>query len=243
MPKIKYGQGGFYCFAHRGAMGYEPENTLAAFSKALDLGAVWVEADVHSAGGELFVIHDDRLDRTTNGAGRVSESSVAYLRTLDAGKGQKIPLLSEVLELLDARAGVNIELKGEGTSRPVAELIEEVLANSNWHADQFLVSSFDHPELLDFGRRMPEIRVGALTAGIPLDYAAFAEALGAWSVHASLEFVNVEFVADAHERGMRFFVYTVNEEDDLSMVRRMGADGIFTNYPDRFCGSTSTESA
>ena len=223
----------FYCFAHRGAKGYEPENTLAAFAKAIELGADWVEADVYATEGELVVIHDERLERTTNGVGSVTQSSVEYLRSLDAGKGQKIPLLSEILELLGGKAGLNIELKGEGTVHLAARLIEASLAGQNWWADHFIVSSFNHPELLEFSKLSPEIRLGAVTDGIPLGYAAFADPLKAWSVHANIEFVNQEFVDDAHRRGKKMFVYTVNHLDDLARLREMGVDGVFTDYPDR----------
>jgi glycerophosphoryl diester phosphodiesterase len=214
-------------------MGYEPENTLSSFRKALELGADWIETDVYAVDGELVLIHDDRLDRTTNGTGTVTQSSLEYLRSLDAGKGQQIPLLSEALELIDASAGLNIELKGAGTASLVARSIQESLLGSKWREDQFIVSSFDHPELLAFSILMPEIRIGALTAGIPLGYAGFAESLNAWSVHASIEFVNREFVADAHERGKKIFVYTVNHPDDFARLRRIGVDGVFTDYPDR----------
>jgi glycerophosphoryl diester phosphodiesterase len=224
----------FFLFAHRGAKGYEPENTLSAFAKALDLGDSWVEADVYAVEDELVVFHDDRLERTTNGSGHVADLSLEYLRSLDAGKGQQVPLLTEVLDLICGKAGINIELKGPGTAARVAHLIKQLLTTSSWHWDQFIVSSFHHPELLAFTRMMPEIRIGALTANIPLGYAEFAEPFNAWSVHASSEFINRAFVDDAHVRGMKVFVYTVNHRDDFFRLRKLGVDGIFSDFPDRF---------
>ena len=224
----------FYLFAHRGAKGHEPENTLAAFAKALDLGARWMETDVYVVEDELVVFHDGRLERTTNGTGYVSESSLEYLRSLDAGKGQRIPFLTEVLDLIEGKAGINIELKGPGTATQVAVLITQLLTNTSWRRDQFIVSSFDIPELLAFVRMMPEIRVGVLTANIPLDYAEFAEPLNAWSIHASMEFINREFVEDAHGRGKKLFVYTVNHPEDYERLRKLGIDGVFSDFPDRF---------
>ena len=226
----------FFLFAHRGAKGYEPENTLAAFAKALELGASWIELDVYLAEDEIVVIHDDRLDQTTNGSGYVTQSTLEYLRSLDAGNGQRIPFLTEVFDLVNGKAGLNIELKGPGTAASVARLINQLLATSNWSWDQFIVSSFDHPELLAFVRMMPEIRIGVLTANIPLGYAEFAEPFHAWSIHASLEFVNREFINDAHKRGMKLFVYTVNHRDDYSRLRKLGVDGVFSDFPDRFLG-------
>src|SRR6056297_2287931 len=100
---------------HRGAMGYEPENTLRSFKKAIELNVDMVELDVYvCSSGELVVIHDDKVDKTTNGKGYVSEKSFDELRKLDAGMGEKIPTLQEVLDLIDKRAKVNIELKGKG---------------------------------------------------------------------------------------------------------------------------------
>ena len=142
----------FYCFAHRGAMGYAPENTLLSFSKALELGANWIEADVYAVEGNLIVIHDERLERTTNGTGLVTRSTFDYLRSLDAGEGQRIPLLNEVLDLIDGKAGVNIELKGEGAATPAAGLLEQAMSRSTWAGDQFIVSSFNHHELVAFSR-------------------------------------------------------------------------------------------
>lgn len=224
----------FYLFAHRGAKGHAPENTLAAFAEALDLGARWMETDVFLVEGELVVIHDDRLDRTTNGHGYVTESSLAYLRSLDAGKGQRIPFLIEVCDLIEGEAGINIELKGPGTATRVAHFINQLVTTTSWRLDQFIVSSFDHPELLAFVQMMPGIRVGVLTANIPIGYAEFAEPFKAWSVHASREFVNREFVNDVHRRGMKIFVYTVNDADDYARLRKLGIDGVFSDFPDRF---------
>jgi glycerophosphoryl diester phosphodiesterase len=227
----------FYCFAHRGASGYAPENTLRSFSKALELGARWIELDVFAVERQLIVFHDERLDYKTNGVGLVTDASLAYIRSLDAGEGEQIPLLAEVLDLIDGSAGLNIELKGERTAAPVAVQIEQALRGSKWKEDQFIVSSFNHPELLAFSGVMPEIRIGVLTKSIPQGYAAFAEAMGAWSVHASLEHVTREFVEDAHARGKKMFVYTVNHPDDFAELVEMGVDGVFTDYPDRFVGS------
>ena len=224
----------FFLFAHRGAKGYEPENTLASFAKALDLGASWIELDVFLVEDELIVFHDERLERTTDGSGYVLESSLEYIRSLDAGNGQRVPLLTEVCDLVDGQAGMNIELKGPGTAVGVAHLFEILLSTSGWQRDQFVVSSFDHPELLAFARMMPEIRIGALTANIPLGYAEFAEPFNAWSLHASSDFINRAFIDDAHARGMKVFVYTVNHLDDYHRLRKMGVDGIFSDFPDRF---------
>ncbi len=223
---------GFIVFAHRGASGHEPENTLRSFKRALELGASWIETDVYAVEHELVVIHDDRLERTTNGTGYVMKRSLEYLRSLDAGKGERIPLLRELFELVGARAGINVELKGADTAKLLAKLIGELLADRTLTRDQLLVSSFNHRELRKFSELMPEIRTGALIVRIPLFYARLAEKLGAWSVHVSSEFINRRFVDDAHQHGLKVYVYTVNDLEMLQRMRGLGVDGVFTNYPE-----------
>ncbi|MFA5182453.1 MAG: glycerophosphodiester phosphodiesterase family protein [Syntrophales bacterium] len=222
----------FILFAHRGASGYEPENTLSAFELALAMRAQWLELDVYAMDGELLVIHDDRLERTTNGTGFVMDKDLAYLRSLDAGKGQKIPLLREVFDLVGDRAGINIELKGPETAAPVSGLIAAAITEHRMTAEQFIVSSFNHQELLHFKTMNPEIRIGALVSGVPWRAARFAHKMGAYAVHAGMNIVNRRFVANVHRRGLRFFAYTVNTREDLKRMQGMGVDGVFTNYPD-----------
>jgi len=220
------------CIGHRGATGHAPENTLASFKKALELGTPCVEVDVYYVDGNLVAFHDDRLERTTNGTGYLLDRDFAYLRSLDAGDGEQIPTLEEVFETVNLRAGVNIELKGPGTARPVVELIS-ALRKKGWRDDLILVSSFNHRELEAVRRMDSQIRLGALLVGLPVDDAAFASALGAYSVHLSLDFIDRRFVDNAHSRGLRAFVFTVNHPDDISRMERLGVDGVFTNYPER----------
>ena len=118
---------------HRGAKGYKPENTLPSFKHAMDLGCDWLELDVYFVSGELLVIHDKSVDRTTNGKGNVEDLPLDYLRSLDAGDGAPIPTLNEVLCLVNNQCGVNVELKGKNTAQPVSE----VLANYDWPLENF----------------------------------------------------------------------------------------------------------
>jgi len=220
------------CIGHRGAMGHEPENTLSSIRKALALGAPCMEVDVYNVDGHLVVFHDDRLERMTNGVGYVSEQSFEYLRSLDVGDGQQIPTLEEVCEVIDARACVNIELKGPDTAAPVAELITNLTKNG-WDKNSILVSSFHQRELLKMRRLHPEIKIGALLRGLPVDGSKFAEDLGAFSVHPSLDFVDQRFVDDAHNRGLKVYVYAVDHPDDIAKMQILGVDGVFTGYPER----------
>ena len=148
---------------HRGAMGYEPENTLRSFKKALELGVDMIEFDVYVCkSGELVVIHDDTLERTTNGKGLVIEKTLAELKELDAGKEEKIPTLEEIMDLADKKVKINIELKGDNTAKPVLNMIEKYVDEKGWKYDDFLVSSFNHGELKNFKELNPKIKTGIL---------------------------------------------------------------------------------
>jgi len=224
----------FLKIGHRGAAGYAPENTIASFKKALSLGVDAIELDVYvCASGELVVIHDDRVDRTTNGNGYVVDKNLEELRILDAGSKEKIPLLEEVLDLIDNKVIVNIELKGTKTAELVSQIIHKYIKEKNWDKANFLVSSFNHPELKLFKKLMPEIKIGALLTGIPESYAEFGEKLGAYSVNLSMEFIDQKFVDDAHKRGLKVFIWTVNESDDIEKMKVLDVDGMFSNFPDK----------
>jgi glycerophosphoryl diester phosphodiesterase len=219
-----------HLFAHRGAKAYAPENTLAAFSLAVEMGVPWIELDVHLMDGALIVIHDERVDRTTNGLGWIWDYSLEKLRALDAGNGEKIPLLEEVLEVVDRRAGLNVELKGLGTAEATAKVLQAAV-KSGWSTDQFIVSSFFHRELRRFGEIAPEFPRAALTMAVPESYAEFAERLGCGAVHASIEFIDPAFIADAHQRGLEFRVYTVNHPEELARMDQLGVNAVFTDDP------------
>jgi glycerophosphoryl diester phosphodiesterase len=220
------------CFGHRGARGHAPENTVLGVHKAIELGADWIEIDVYAVDDELVVIHDDRLERTTDGAGYVVEQTLEHLRALDAGDGQRIPTLGEIFDAAGKKVGINIELKGPGTAAPVVDLIRHRMRDG-WPAQSVIVSSFDHRELAEARRLAPDIRRGALIVGLPVTNAAFAEDLGAWSVHPSIEFLDEAFIADAHDRGLNVIPFTVNHPDDIDRMFALGVDGLFTDYPDR----------
>lgn len=218
---------------HRGAMGYAPENTLLSFQKALDLKVDMIELDVQLCKtGELVVIHDLTVDRTTNGEGYVSELTLEELKKLNAGEDQQIPLLTEVLDFIDRKVKVNIELKGKGTAYKVGQLIYEYIKNNRWKGEDFIVSSFDHQELKLFKQGYPKIPVGVLIYHLPHDLAQLAEDFKAQYLNASLAFYSKELVEDAHERGIQVLIYTVNDKKDIERCRKDGVDGVFSNYPD-----------
>lgn len=225
--------------AHRGARAPDaPENTLAAFRRALDAGAPWIELDVQLHRGRLWVLHDLRLERCTDGRGRLRDHSVAALQALRVGgSAEGIPQLPEVLALVARRARLNIELKtAGGTAAALARVLRRCLKDG-WQPDDFLVSSFHHPELRAFRRLLPRVPVGVIEAGVPLDLAAAASRLGARALSMALAFPDPALVRDAQRRGLEVFVYTVNDADELRRLRALGVDGVFTDFPERFLAS------
>jgi len=215
-------------------MGYAPENTLLSFQKAIEIGVHMVELDVHVCKtGELVVIHDETVDRTTNGHGSVAEMTLQELQKLDAGMGERIPTLSAVLDFSDRKVRVNIELKGKQTAKPTCKVIEKYIMQRNWMCDDFLVSSFDYDELRECHALNPKIALGILITEQEFNYAEIATELGAKAIIPEYHLVSEQYVKDAHERGLQTVVWTVNEKNDIERMREMEVDGIISNYPDR----------
>lgn len=220
-------------FAHRGASGVEPENTLRAIQAALNAQVDGIEVDIHEVDNKLFVIHDRWLHRTTTGNGQISHHNYAHLRSLDAGLGETIPTLDEVLSLIAGKCTVNLELKGVKNLSLLFSYIDLAIKTKKLSVHDLLLSSFNHRLLASIHQQRPEFSIGALTACYPLEYAKFAEQLKAYSVHLDVDFISEHFVADAHKRGLKVFVYTVDEIEDINAMKALGVDGIFSNFPTR----------
>ncbi|MBN1779675.1 glycerophosphodiester phosphodiesterase [bacterium] len=220
-----------FCIGHRGAAGHAPENTLLSVEKALDLGADWIEVDVHAVHGELLVIHDRTLNRTTNGRGRLSENAFAHIRSLNAGHGQRIPLLSEVADLIRDRAGLHIELKGGCSAIPVGKFVQKLMDRGWTH--QVIVSSFQHSQLKLLKRGFPEVGIGLLFAFPRKGYTGRAMALKASSVHLPWQFTTKALVDEAHHQELSVLIYTVNRKSVLRRLVQWGVDGFFTDFPER----------
>jgi glycerophosphoryl diester phosphodiesterase len=220
-------------FAHRGASGTEPENTLRAIKAALAMDIDGIEIDIYEADKKLFVIHDRWLHRTITGIGKIDQHNTEYLQSLDAGLGERIPTLDEVLLLVAGKCIINIELKGINNISLLFSYIDNAINNSVLTIDNILLSSFNHPLLYNIHQQRPEFTIGAITACIPLEYAKFAKRLNANSVHIDINFINQIFVEDAHKRGLKVFVYTVDEYDDIQAMQMLGVDGIFSNFPSK----------
>lgn len=216
---------------HRGC-GYGPENTLLAFKKALELNVDMIELDVHLCKTkELIVIHDKRVDRTTNGTGFIARKTFKELRKLDAGKKQKISTLEEVLDLVNKKVKVMIELKGRGTAEPVYNIIEKYVKKYSWPYDNFLVVSFHNSELYKFSKLSSHIKVGASFV-IPISYFRLAKKVDAYSIQPFFRFVTRSFVRKAHKKGLKVFVWTENDKKSIQKMMKFGVDGIISDFPD-----------
>ncbi|GLP95753.1 glycerophosphodiester phosphodiesterase [Paraferrimonas sedimenticola] len=227
--------------AHRGASGLAPENTLKAVDQALKSEACAIEVDVYRSGDRLMVIHDRWLHRRTNGTGQITRTSLQQLEALDAGEGEKIPSLRQVLERVAGRCDINVELKGDDTLELAHQVIDYACEHYGFSTDQFLLSSFNHHLLAQSRQLRPDLKLGALTACLPVDLAAFAQQLGAYSINCDVDFTNQALVEDAHQRGLKVFVYTVDEEEDIEMLSQWKVDGIFSNFPCRARAKTGSK--
>ena len=214
---------------HRGAAGYAPENTMASLHLAINLGVDLVEFDVRrSVDGRLVLMHDDTVDRTTNGKGRVEDLPLSVLRRLDAGGGEQIPLLEEALASLTGRAGVIIEIKVPGIASEVCRVVEALCFQG-----PCIYASFLHEELQKVRVIKPEASLLALVEGQPDPPLAQMRAVKASYVGLALEMVTPEVVQTFQDDGLAVFVYTVNERKDIDRMKRLGVDGIISNFPER----------
>jgi len=224
----------FLIIAHRGASGRWPENTLLAFRKALDAGAKWLELDVHlSVDSQLVVIHDETLQRTTNGCGRVDKLSLAELRRLDAGMGESIPLLTEVLALAAGRAAVNVELKGANTGVALGQLLVE-RKETDCLVAEILASSLYEKELRSVSMLLSELRLAVVAEQFDRQLWQLAEELDLWSLNLSKQSIDKALIAKAQEQQRRLLAFTVNEPEEVRRLKSWGLDGVFTDFPERF---------
>ncbi|MCH2454861.1 MAG: glycerophosphodiester phosphodiesterase [Idiomarina sp.] len=218
-------------WAHRGASYEAPENTLAAFTRAMDSGVYGIELDVYGIDGERFVFHDRYLERLTATPGRLKDLSAEQIKHLKIFGQQPIPTLRDALKHINGHCHVNIELKGDIPTRELLKDVDFALTNTSFSQEQLLFSSFNHHWLQRLKKRRPDALIGALSASCPLTYCQFAEDLNAYSAHFAVDFVTKELVEDGHERGLQVYVYTVDERHDIEELHEMGVDGIFTNHP------------
>jgi glycerophosphoryl diester phosphodiesterase len=213
---------------HRGAPVEEPENTLRSFRRALELGVAAVELDVQlTRDGRLAVIHDETLDRTTNGRGPVKDFTLAELKKLDAGKGESIPALEEVLELVRGRAHLVVELKQPDAAQALLEFFRKHQAFDSAH-----VISFWHPVLKAMKEAEPRLATGVLLVGCPADPAGLARAARADALILQFAYVTRELVAAAHRDRLQVYVWNIDSIEILKPYLGLDLDGIGSNRPE-----------
>lgn len=239
-------------FAHRGASAVCPENTMAAFRKALELGATGIETDVQmTKDGKLVLIHDESVKRTTNGQGLVKDYTLEEIQQLDAGfwfheqfRGEHLPSLEELLQLTKERETiVNIELKNGIIQYP--ELEEKVIAmvRSFGMEDRIVISSFNHYSLVKCKSIASEIRTGILYMEGLYQAWEYAKTARADALHANKYAVLPEWVEEAKASGIVYHPFTVNDPEEMKRLIAAKVAGIITDYPDRLHQLLQTEGA
>ncbi|MEQ8234235.1 MAG: glycerophosphodiester phosphodiesterase family protein [Gammaproteobacteria bacterium] len=219
---------------HRGAAGHQPENTLGAMRKALELGVDGVEFDVRCHGDHVVVLHDATLERTTDGHGDYRALDFAALRALRAANGEGIPTLEEVLAVVSGCAHINVELKDAAGADRVVDALERWFADAPEALGRVLLSAFDTAATARLAARRGRMRLGVLYRDEPFENAlARACALDASSLHLSLDAVDATRVMQAHDASLAVYVYTVNAVDDIAHCQACGVDGVFSDFPDR----------
>lgn len=223
--------------AHRGgphfAQASLPENSLAAISRALELGVYAIEIDIFHIDGELLVTHDRRLGRVVSGEGIITGRSLDYLRQQRLENGEPIPTLQQILALVGDKAVLNIEIKGANSVPALKSVLDDYVSSQSGSYEQYVISSFDHQQLFQCMQQLPQVKRGVLIEGIPLDYAACCAPLNAYSFNTHLSFITPELIQDAQKRGLKNWVYTVNHEEDWTAMMALGIDAVFTDKPDQ----------
>ncbi|MCS0670231.1 glycerophosphodiester phosphodiesterase family protein [Cytobacillus firmus] len=231
--------------AHRGATGYAPENTVAGFDLAVDMKADYIEIDVQrSKDGELVVIHDTSVDRTTDGTGKVGDLTFEYLRSLDAGSwkgeqfaGEPIPTFEEILDRYHGKVGILIELKAPELYPGIEEQVADKLKERNLDKPQnekIIIQSFNFESMKTMDQLLPNVPIGVLTSNRA---DTTAEALQEFSAYAdwfnpSYGIVTEELVNQVHSLGMQIGSWTVRSQDAADFLFEMDVDAIITDYPD-----------
>lgn len=219
--------------AHRGYSALYPENTLLAFEKAIEAGCDGIEFDVHLTGdGEIVIIHDEDVARTTDGKGLVKDMTLAQLKELDAGSGQRIPTLAEYFRLVaDAPIVSNIELKNSIIWYDGLE--EKVIAAAREHGlmDRVLLSSFNHYSIARCKQLAPSVKCGLLCDCWIVDAGAYTARLGAECLHPAFYSLTPDIAEEIRRHGIEINVWTVNNEKHARMVAGLGVTSIITNDP------------
>lgn len=213
---------------HRGACGYAPENTLASIEQAIVLRCALTEVDIQrTSDDELVLLHDERVDRTTNGRGRVADLTLPDIRTLDAGGGESPPTLDDVLKAASGRIGLILELKTGGSAYDVCAIVR-----GSGFTQPVIYASFLQEELQHVRRASPNAQTMILFTRLPANPWATAAKLHATHVGLRLDTVTEPLVNALHNQGLIVFAYTANQPAQISKMKTLGVDGIISDFPD-----------
>ncbi|MEU5892062.1 glycerophosphodiester phosphodiesterase family protein [Streptomyces sp. NPDC047461] len=216
----------FLTIGHRGVMGLEPENTLRSFVAAQQAGLDVIELDLHlSKDGALVVMHDTDVDRTTDGSGPIAEKTLAELRALDAGRGERVPVFEEVLDAV--RSPLQAEIKDMQAARALAEVLlrRDLVARVE-------VSSFHDEAIAEISRLVPGVRTALIASRYGTDIVDRAVEAGAATVCLNIRRITLEVVEAARKADLRIIGWVVNTQDHLRLVRALQLDGATTDYPE-----------
>jgi glycerophosphoryl diester phosphodiesterase len=248
---------------HRGAAGYEPENTLSSFKRAIQLGVDIIELDVHECKtGELVVFHDSRLNGKTDGKGFIFDFSLNEIKKLKLFESEKIPTLCEALDFINRRVKVNIEIKSSVRAESVSKVIEEYVKKKRWRYSDFIISSFNHKELIKVYKLNPKIQISLLVPELKdmvlhksfrgvflgtffqrkMNFSKMMRLFNIlndnprikiYSVNTPLDILDKMFVEEAHKHKIKVFVWTIDSVKQIEKAKSFGVDGIISNFPDR----------
>ncbi len=219
---------------HRGAKGHVAENTLPSIQKALDLGVDAIEIDVFKcASGELVVFHDATLEKLTDAKGAIMDFSLEELRRVKVLNDYQIPTLNEVLDLINGRVILNIELKGPETALATQALLSTYYNKGAWSPEAVLISSFNWEELRLFRTVDASTPLAVLTEENPLEALEVAKALTATAINPDYKTLTAAAVKTMHTAGYKVYPWTVNTPKAIAQMKRLGVDGIITDYPER----------
>lgn len=220
--------------AHRGASGHEPENTLAALANALATKPDMLEVDVRlSKDRQVIAMHDAKVDRTTNGKGKVKTLTLKELKNLDAGNGEKIPTLEEILDFVKNRAKINIDLKEKDVIDPMLSVIEIYVKDKKYSYKDFLISAFRPDILKAVQHRNKNIPLALNFAFFPKIFLFLSRTFNLQYIKPHRHVISKNIISIAHEKGWKVLVWTINKPKDIEKMKELGVDGILTDFPDR----------
>lgn len=210
--------------AHRGASFYEPENTIRAIKRAIEMKADFVEVDVRrSKDKELVIMHDAEISRTTNGNGLVKHKTLKELKKFDAGQGEEIPTLDEVVMFVKNRVGLVIEIKEAGTEK---EIVKNIAENN---LNDVILTSFYHETIKNVSKLNSDLDTGIIFVGQPVNVHKLAFDANASIIFPSYRYMNEEMVKKAKEHGITVYPWAIDDFSIFEKFAKMGVDGVVTN--------------